>query len=49
VVVSNQALTVNQVFANESARLIPYALIVIALIIGVSYFKKEAPNFAENL
>jgi ABC-2 type transport system permease protein len=49
VAVTNEALTIAEVFANSSARIIPLTISVVVLILGILYFKKRAPHFAENL
>ena len=48
-VVSHSSLTINSVYNSGYARLIPYGITLILLILSVLYFKKEAKNFAENL
>lgn len=49
VVVTTEAITITDVFQSGAARLIPLAISVIVLIIGVIYFKRESTHFAENL
>jgi ABC-2 type transport system permease protein len=48
-VVSHNSLTISSVFGSDLIRLVPYGLTLLALLIGVLYFKKEASSFAENL
>ena len=48
-VVTTKALTISSVYGSSTYRLIPYAVSLGALIIGVLYFRKEAKTFAENL
>lgn len=47
--VTKDTITINEVYGSPAAILIPLAVVLVVLIIGVLYFKKEAPNFAENL
>lgn len=49
VLVTQEALTMNQVFNNLWARLIPLTIVVLILIGGTLYFKKESKYFAENV
>ena len=47
--VTHETVTITQVFGSSMARLIPLTLVVLILIAGVLYFRKEAKTFAENL
>lgn len=49
ILITKSTLTVNQVYGGQIYRLIPYAITLTVLLIGVLYFKKEAKYFAENL
>lgn len=49
VFVTSQATTINDVWQNQWAFLIPLSIVFGTLIIGVLYFKREAKDFAENL
>lgn len=42
-------ITIGDAFGNPWARLIPVAITLVTLLIGVLYFRREAPHFAENL
>jgi len=48
-VVTHQTQTIHQLFNTIWPTLIPFAIVVLALVIGVFYFKKEANYFAENI
>lgn len=48
-IVTNQTLTISKVWGSSFAFLLPITVIVITLVFGVSYFKKHAKNFAEDL
>lgn len=48
-VVTKEALTIAEVWGTGTARLIPLAVSLAVLIIGVLYFKRESKYFAENL
>lgn len=48
-VVTHNTLTITHVFGSAGARLIPIGLTLLALVVGVLYFKKESRYFAENL
>lgn len=47
--VTTQTTTINEVYGSPISIAIPILVVLITLIIGVQYFKKEAPDFAENL
>ncbi len=49
VFVTNSTTTIGEVYHSPYAVLIPITVVIVFLIIGILYFKKEAPNFAENL
>jgi ABC-2 type transport system permease protein len=42
-------LTISRVFEGGWYRLIPFAIVVLALIIGLLYFRSQADSFAENI
>ncbi len=47
--ISHQTVTINSLFGESYARLIPYTITIVILITGILYFKRKAPNFAEDL
>lgn len=47
--VTQEALTIGEVFGNPFAVMIPISIIALFLVLGVWYFKKESKYFAENL
>jgi ABC-2 type transport system permease protein len=47
--VTQNTLTIAEVFHSPAARLIPLSITVVALVLGILYFKKEAKDFAENI
>jgi ABC-2 type transport system permease protein len=47
--VTPQTETIYQVFEGGWHRFIPFVIVVVALVVGTLYFKKEAKYFAENL
>lgn len=49
VLVTKESITIGQLFMNDWIYVVPLAIIVIILLGGVWYFKKEAQFFAENL
>lgn len=49
VVVTQEAITIAEVFQTGAVRLIPITITLITLIIGVLYFRRESTHFAENL
>lgn len=48
-VVTHDTVTLRGVFHNGPYSLIPYVLVIIILVGGVAYFRRESKNFAENL
>lgn len=49
VFVTRETITISEVYHNAYAFLIPLTIIVVMLVTGVRYFKKEAKYFAENI
>lgn len=47
--VTHSTQTIDTLFVNHYARLIPYGITILVLLLGVWYFKKNASNFAEDL
>ncbi|HEX5798201.1 MAG TPA: ABC transporter permease [Candidatus Saccharimonadales bacterium] len=48
-VVTHETLTIYGVYGSSIYRLIPIAIPIVLLVIGVLYFKKQAGNFAEDI
>ena len=48
-VVTPATLSFEKAFGNPVFYLIPIGIILVTLFLGVSYFKKESKNFAENI
>ena len=49
VFVTNETLTIGNVWSSSIAFLIPISVTFLTLIIGLLYFRKESKTFAENL
>lgn len=49
VLITHETQTVGSVFGNSFARLITIVMCLLALYIGLIYFRKEAKNFAEGI
>lgn len=49
VVVTTETITITEVWGTSASRLIPVAISILALMLGILYFKKEAKSFAENI
>lgn len=49
VLVTTETRTVAEVFGNSAGRLLPVAITIIVLCLGVWYFKRESKYFAENI
>lgn len=49
VFVTPEAITINNIWNNQWAFLIPLAIVLGTLMIGVLYFRSQAKDFAENL
>jgi hypothetical protein len=45
----DRVITINRLFDGGWYSLIPILIVVATLVIGVSYFRKEAKYFAENI
>lgn len=48
-VVTKDALTLSGIYSNAYMYLVPIAIVIIFAIIGVVYFKKKSPSFAEDI
>jgi ABC-2 type transport system permease protein len=48
-VVSHKSLNIDTLYVNTWARLVPYGITLVIIVVGVLYFRKESKNFAENL
>ncbi len=49
VLISHSTTTINILLGERYARMIPYGITILFLLIGIWYFKKNAPHFAEEL
>lgn len=49
VLVTKDTITIAEAFGSSYARLIVFGLVIIFLLLGVLYFKREAKTFAEDL
>jgi len=47
--VTKETLTIGEVYGTPWAVLIPLSVVIVVLVSGVLYFKKQAPKFAEEL
>lgn len=47
--VTPQTLTINEIWNTSAAILLPIAITILFLLVGVLYFKSQAKDFAENL
>jgi ABC-2 type transport system permease protein len=48
-IVTSDAITISEAWGTKAAVLVPLAICLVALLVGLLYFKKEAKYFAENL
>lgn len=49
VLVTTETRTVAEVFQTSAGRILPVALTIIMLVVGIWYFRKESKFFAENI
>ncbi len=49
VAITPQAQTIAGIYGQSFARLIPVAIVIIIAVIGVIYFRKKSPSFAEEI
>ena len=47
--ITKETITIAEVYGSSAMRLVPVAVCLLALLIGILYFKKESKYFAENL
>jgi ABC-2 type transport system permease protein len=48
-IVTHQTYTINQAFHSFWPRLIPFAILIMVFIVGISYFRKKSRTFAEDI
>ena len=48
-IITQDAVTIGGIYGNTLARFIPLAIVVIFTIVGLLYFKKKSPSFAEEV
>jgi ABC-2 type transport system permease protein len=48
-VVTHQTVTISQVLHGSWLQAVPFVIVVLTLVAGILYFKKEAKYFAENI
>ena len=48
-IVTNDAITLAEVWGSKAILLVPLSICLVALVVGVLYFRKESKYFAENL
>lgn len=44
-----ETLTINDVFSNDLARLIPLSIVILFAVVSIVYFRKQSPRFAEDI
>jgi ABC-2 type transport system permease protein len=49
VTITKQTTTIYSLFDGGPYKFIPFAIVIVFLFIGVTYFKKQAKSFAENI
>lgn len=48
-IVTKETLTIAEVWGTSTARLLPLAVCLVVLLVGILYFRKESKYFAENI
>jgi ABC-2 type transport system permease protein len=48
-IITHKAITIQQVFNNGPYQYIPLVIVLLVLIIGISFFRKQSKYFAENI
>ena len=48
-IITQDAVTIGGIYGNTLARFIPLAIVVVFTIVGLLYFKKKSPSFAEEV
>ncbi len=49
VLVTKEAITISDVYQSNYIRVVPIGIVLLVLVIGILYFKKNAQNFAEDI
>jgi len=49
VAITPETMTIAGIYGNSYARLIPVAIVIAVALIGVFYFRKKSPSFAEEI
>lgn len=47
--ITHETLTISKVFEGGPYMFIPFVIVIVTLIIGLAYFKRESKYFAENI
>lgn len=47
--ITRETITIAEVYGSSSMRLVPLAICLFVLVVGILYFRKESKYFAENL
>jgi ABC-2 type transport system permease protein len=47
--ITQDTLTITGVYGNPFMHLVPLAIVAIFAMVGVMYFKKKSPSFAEEI
>lgn len=48
-VITNDSMTISSIYSNPYIRFVSIAIVILIAIIGIIYFKKKSPNFAEEI
>ncbi|MBX4190495.1 ABC transporter permease [Candidatus Saccharibacteria bacterium] len=47
--ITHQSLTIYQVFEGGWYKLVPFGIVIVVFLIGITYFRKQSKYFAENI
>jgi ABC-2 type transport system permease protein len=48
-IISDKTTTLGAIFNSKLAYLVPFAIVVISLVVSIMYFRKKSPSFAEDI
>ncbi len=48
-VITQEAVNIGGIYGSSYARLLPIAIVIVTAIVGVWYFRKKSPSFAEEI
>jgi hypothetical protein len=48
-IITHQTITAHRIFNGGAYEYIPFAIVLVVLVVGAIYFRRESKYFAENI